>query len=159
MVDLLRVLRLLAMVEDSDGSSRPEPLSTPYPRETEIRFSGSVTADDRGMVVVIEASTLTASPTDTSGPTPEPNFAECTASLYGHRSTESPTDLLLIVDPQVGDEQELTGLELFPTLAIAAPNIDFNTALQVSRQFRSFTRPERPTDLSAWADQIRSQPR
>ena len=158
-VDLMRVLRLLAMVEDSDGSGRPEPLSSPYPRETELRFSGSVTADDRGMVVVIEAPTAKASPIDTSGPTPAPDLAECTASLNGHRSTESPTDLLLIVDPQIGDEQELAGIELFPTLAIAAPSIDFNTALQVSRQFRSFTRPERPADLSAWADQIRSRPR
>lgn len=157
--DLMRMLRILGMVEDSDGSGRPEPLSSPYPRESELRFFGSVTADDRGVVVVIEAPTPTASPIDTNGPTLDPDLAECTASLNGHRSTESPTDLLLIVDPQVGDEQELAGLELFPTLAIAAPSIDFNTALQVSRQFRSFTGPERPADLSAWADQIRSRPR
>ena len=157
-VDLMRVLRLLAMVEDSDGSSPPEPLSTPYPRETELRFSGSVTADDRGMVVVIEAPTPTASPSGTNGPTPDPDWAESIVPLNGHQSPESPTDLLLIVDPQVGDEQELAGLELFPALAIAAPSVDFNAALQVSRQFRSFIRPERPADLSAWADQIRSRP-
>jgi hypothetical protein len=157
-VDLMRVLRLLAMVEDSDGSGQPEPLFTPYPRERELCFSGSVTADDRGMFVVIEVPTPTDSKSGTNGPTPDPVLAECTAPLNGHQSSESPTDLLLIVDPHVGDEQELAGLELFPALAIAAPNIDFNTALQVRRQFRSFTRPERPADLSVWADQIRCRP-
>ena len=158
LLDLMRVLRLLAMVEDSDGAGRPEPLSTPYPRATELRFSGCVTADDRGMVVVIEAPTPTASPIDTNGPTPDPDLTECTAPLNRRRSPGDPTDLLLIVDPHVGDEQELAELELFPALAIAAPSVDFNAALQVSRQFRSFTRPERPADLSAWADRIRSRP-